>query len=106
MNLTDIKSNMQFVDTLWHLVNFVLPALVMAPAMVLTARFVYRKPLLAQSLFIQFAINFAVCVAVLIVGLAWAGHDGRLLTYAALVLASASTQAVLAASRAGRFNQG
>ena len=43
MDLTDIKSDMQFGDAFWHFANFVLPALVMAPGMVLAARLVYRN---------------------------------------------------------------
>jgi hypothetical protein len=106
MDLTDIKSDMQFGDAFWHFANFVLPALVMAPGMVLAARLVYRNTGSALSLSTQVAINFVVCLAVLLAGLAGTGHDGRLLTYAALVLASAATQAVLAARRPKSFSQG
>ena len=105
MDLTNIKSVMQIADTFWHLANFMLPALVMAPGMVLAARWVYRNHPPALSLPAQIAINFVVCLAVLVAGLAASGHDGRLLTYAALVLASAATPLVLALRRRP-FNQG
>lgn len=86
---------MDLVDFIWHLVGFVLPALALAPAVVLIGPFLGRKSPSARSLQAQLAINFAVCVAVLLAGLALTGHDGRMLTYAALVLASATTQVLL-----------
>ena len=96
---------MDLVDFIWHLVGFVLPALALAPAVVLIARFLGRKSPSARSLQAQLAINFAVCVAVLLAGLALTGHDGRMLTYAALVLASATTQ-VLLSRRSGPLKPG
>ena len=84
---------MDLVDFIWHLVGFVLPALALAPAVVLIGRFLGLKSPSARSLQAQLAINFAVCVAVLMLGLALLGKDGRMLTYGALVLASAAAEA-------------
>ncbi|MFD2376998.1 hypothetical protein ACFSTJ_05435 [Ottowia pentelensis] len=89
---------MDWLDLLWHVAGFVAPALVLAPAMVLASRFWGKK---AASLAwpAQAAINFIVCVAVLAAGVVLSGHDGRMLTYAALVLASAACQAWLTRRR-------
>ncbi len=41
------------------------------------------------------AINFIVCCAVLVAGLVLTGRDGKMLTYLAMVLASAAVQMVV-----------
>lgn len=86
---------MDWLDLLWHVAGFVAPALVLAPAMVLVSRFFGQKKAAAIAWPAQAAINFMVCVAVLLAGLVLSGHDGRMTTYAALVLASAACQAWL-----------
>ena len=83
---------MDWLDLLWHVAGFVAPALVLAPAMVLTGRFFGKKNAPALAWPAQAAINLIVCLGVLAAGLVLSGHDGRMATYAALVLASASTQ--------------
>ncbi|QTD47443.1 hypothetical protein J1M35_17005 [Ottowia testudinis] len=87
---------MDLVDFIWHLAGFAWPALAVALGVVLAARLLYKKTPVALALKAQLAINFAVGVGVLLAGLVLTGHDGRMLTYAALVLASATTQAWLA----------
>ncbi|HMN57751.1 MAG TPA: hypothetical protein PKE15_10940 [Ottowia sp.] len=73
--------------------------MVLAPAMVLASRFFGQKKAAALAWPAQAAINFVVCVAVLAAGLVFSGHDGRMATYAALVLASATCQAWLTRRR-------
>ena len=92
--LTNIKI-MDWVDLLWHVAGFAAPALVLAPAMVLIGQVFGKKSAPTLSWPAQAAINLIVCLGVLAVGLVLTGHDGRMATYAALVLASASTQWVL-----------
>ena len=84
---------MDFIDLFWHLAGFVAPALIVGPLLVVLSRFFWRKVPQALSVSAQAAINFAVCLAVLMVGLVVTGRDGRIVTYAALVLASAACQA-------------
>jgi predicted MFS family arabinose efflux permease len=92
--LTGIKI-MDFSDLFWHLAGFMAPALVLAPAMVLVSRVSGPKSVPARTMIAQAAINFGVCLAALLGGLVVTGHDGRMGTYAALVLASAACQAWL-----------
>ena len=82
-----------------HLLNFVAPAAFMAVLMVLGARFLFRfyksNWPWAQSLWAQTAIIFVVNMIVLIAGLIFFGRDGKMATYAALVLTAAFCQWVL-----------
>ena len=84
---------MDLLDFIWHLAGFVAPALFVAPMVVMLSQVLNRKKRLSPSWRARLAINFAVCLAVLMLGLALLGQDGRMLTYAALVLASASAEA-------------
>jgi hypothetical protein len=79
-----------------HLLNFVLPAITVALLLVLSSRVfggVFRssKPL-AASWWSQVAIVFIANLAVLVAGLLFFGHDGKMLTYAAMVAAAAVCQ--------------
>ena len=82
-----------------HLLNFIAPALVVALLLVLGARafsgfFRSKKPL-AGGFWAQVAIIFIANVAILAAGLVFFGHDGKVLTYAALVLGAALCQWLL-----------
>ena len=82
-----------------HLLNFMAPALFVALGLVLATRlmgqFFRSKRPLAQSLYAQVAIVFVVNVLTLAVGLVVFGNDGKMLTYAALVLGAALCQSLL-----------
>ena len=86
---------MGFPAALAHLLNFVAPALALALGLAVGARFIVSKASHITGWWAQVAINFAVGCAVLLVGLVWFGHDGKLATYAALVLSCACCQWVL-----------
>ncbi len=79
-----------------HLLNFMAPAMVVALLLVTLARlffgFFWSKQAVVQSPWSQLAINFIIGVAVLVAGLVLFGHDGKMLTYLALVLATAASQ--------------
>lgn len=82
-----------------HVLSFLAPAAILALLLVLTGRIFSRfltsnKPL-AQYLLAQAAIIFIVNVLVLAAGLVWFGNDGKMLTYAAMVVAAAVCQWVL-----------
>ena len=82
-----------------HLLNFIAPAAVVALLLVLLARlfsrFLVSKRLVTQSLWSQVAIIFIVNVLVLAAGLVFFGNDGKMATYAAMVLAAAICQWIL-----------
>jgi hypothetical protein len=82
-----------------HILNFLAPALAVAVLLVLLSRifrrfWVSKRPL-AQSIWAQAAIIFIVNVVVLATGLVFFGNDGKMATYAAMVLAAAVCQWVL-----------
>jgi len=83
------------LDLLNHLVNFVAPALFMAFFMSLGARLLVRKAAVAPAFWKQVALLFAAGVAVLALGLIFYGRDGKMGTYAALVVCCASVQWLL-----------
>ncbi len=82
-----------------HLLNFLAPAAVLALLLVLLtrvfARFFKSKRPLAQTLWAQAAIIFIANTGVLVAGLVIFGRDGKMLTYAAMVLVAALCQWVL-----------
>ncbi len=84
------------LDALFHLLNFTAPALALALSLPLLARILDRltdrKRAASLNLPAQAAINFAAGVTVLAAGLWFFGRDGKMATYAALVLVLASTQ--------------
>ncbi|MFN5349220.1 MAG: hypothetical protein ACK5A0_06730 [Polaromonas sp.] len=79
-----------------HLLNFLAPAAGAALLLMLFSRFFSRffssKKPLALSLYTQAAIIFIVNVLVLTAGLVLLGNDGKMATYAVMVLASAVCQ--------------
>ena len=83
------------IDTFFHLLNFAAPALVVGVLTALfSSLFMKNKPL-AQHWYAQAAINSVACLLVLLGGLWFFGHDGKMATYALLVLASGSSQWLL-----------
>lgn len=86
---------MTLLDILIHLLNFAAPALALALLLPLAARFLMKKSASALAWWAQLAINFVVGLAVLAGSLWWWGRDGKMLAYAALVLALATSQWLL-----------
>lgn len=88
-----------------HLINLVLPAATVALLLVLATQlmsglFRSKRPL-AHTWHAQAAIVFVANVGVLVAGLVFFGHDGKMLTYAAMVAGAALSQwVVLGAWRA------
>lgn len=82
---------MNFLTAVNHLLNFVLPALAVAVILVAGSRLVLWKKAKASGWLAPIALLFVVGCGVQVLGLVLLGHDGHLLTYAALVLVSAST---------------
>jgi hypothetical protein len=86
---------MGVVDVILHALNFMLPAFVVAMLVTTIGRFLKRNRPLPVIFPAQCAINFIVCTAVLLIGMILTGRDGKMLTYAAMVIASATVQWLL-----------
>jgi hypothetical protein len=87
------------LDILDHLLNFVAPAFVVGFLLPALSRLVLRRGPARRVWWAQGAVNFAVGVVVLAGGLLLFGQDGRMATYAALVLACGSSQWLLGGVR-------
>ena len=86
------KSSMNLLDIFNHLLNFLAPALAVAGLVVLGARLVMRNRAVALALWTQLAVNFLVGALTLVLGLWFFGRDGKMASYAALVMGCASSQ--------------
>ncbi|MBG6071001.1 MULTISPECIES: hypothetical protein [unclassified Polaromonas] len=79
-----------------HLLNLLAPAALIALLLValsrLFPRFFTSNKAFSHYLWVQAAINFIVGSAVLVIGLVWLSHDGKMLTYVLLLLAMATSQ--------------
>jgi hypothetical protein len=80
------------LDTFFHLLSFVAPALAVAVLVALAARVIMPRQAPGLSWWLHVAINFIAGVLVLGAGLWYFGVDGKMATYAALVMAIACCQ--------------
>ena len=82
-----------------HILNFIAPAAAAALLLVLAARLFNRclvsNKSFTQSIWVHAATIFIVNVFVLVAGLVFFSNDGKMATYAAMVLAAALCQWVL-----------
>jgi hypothetical protein len=83
------------IDSFFHLLNFAVPALAVGGLTALAANIFMPKRPAAQHWWAQAAINSIVCLLVLLGGLWYFGHDGKMATYAVLALACGSSQWLL-----------
>lgn len=81
---------MTFAQLLFHLANFVLPALALAVFMPLAGRWILGAAAMPWPR--RLLCHAAAGMAVLVVGLLLQGQDGRMATYVALVLVSATLE--------------
>jgi hypothetical protein len=79
-------------DLLFHLLGFIAPALAVGCATVFAARLLLGRASSVGPWWVQALVNIAVGVAVLAGGLWRYGVDGKMATYAALVVAVATVQ--------------
>lgn len=77
------------IDGLIHLANFFLPALGVAAWAALLAKLLWRRELKGVSWMRLAGWSAAAGAVVLLAGLVYFGHDGKMATYAAMVLACA-----------------
>ena len=83
---------MSALDLLIHLLNFALPAFFLALVLGLASRFIVQRKPSARPLWRQMGLNFAAGLLVSVAGLIVFGRDGKMATYAALVLVSSTVQ--------------
>ena len=82
---------MGFTDAVFHLINFLLPALTLAVLLPTLARLLWWRRLRAVA-WTLLARRVALCgVAVLLAGVVVLGRDGEMATYAALAVGAALT---------------
>ncbi len=86
---------MGFFDAANHLLNFFAPAAFVALVGALSSLFFKSNKAFATNYIEQAAINFAACSMVLVAGLWFFGNDGKMATYTAMVLVSATVQWVV-----------
>jgi hypothetical protein len=83
---------MGWIDAILHAVGLMLPAFAVALMVTFAGRFFKKNRPLALTFTAQSAINFVVCLAVLLIGLVLTGRDGKMMTYAAMAIASGTVQ--------------
>ena len=81
---------MQATDAFWHLMNFCAPAVGIGGFSALLARLVWRGELRQKSLVALWGSASAAAVLASTLGLIVFERDGRMATYAAMVLACAA----------------
>jgi uncharacterized membrane protein len=79
------------LDGLWHLLNFVAPALGVALLAASLAKLAWRRELAPVSWRLLATCAAAAGVLALVGGLVVFGRDGKMATYGALVIATALT---------------
>ena len=80
---------MDALDLFWHIANFVLPAVGVGAFTAGLCKLFWRKSLARHAWFTLAWQASAAGLAVLVAGLVITGHDGRMITYAGLVVACA-----------------
>ena len=83
---------MSVLDFLIHVLSFVAPAVFVAVALAAGARLAWRKKEHLLPWYGMAGVNALLGIVVLAMGLVLTGQDGRMATYAALVLALGSCQ--------------
>lgn len=80
------------LDLAIHLLSFAAPAFGVALLVSLAGRFIGGAEARRRAWWVSFVTNFLAGLAVLAAGLAWFGRDGKMATYAILVLVVATVQ--------------
>ena len=86
---------MNLQDIYFHLLNFAAPALGVALLLPLLGRPFFKSKAALLPWWGQMLVNALVGVAVLWASLWWLGRDGKMMGYALMVLATASSQWLL-----------
>ncbi len=79
------------LDALWHVANLFLPALGLGALAAAAAKLLWRRELAAVGFGRLAGPACAACAVVVLAGLALLGQDGKMATYAGMVVACALT---------------
>jgi hypothetical protein len=90
------------LDLLVHLLSFLAPAVAVGLAVALAAPLLVAQQSGLRRWWAQAAINSVAGALVLVAGLAWWGVDGKMATYAALVVVIATSQWLFGRARRER----
>jgi hypothetical protein len=77
------------LDAIWHLLNFLAPAMAVAWITTALAKLLWRRELAPASWRRLLLASSAAALLALVAGLALFGRDGKMATYGALVAATA-----------------
>ena len=80
------------LDQLYHLANFLAPAVVVGVLLALAGPFVSKKSPVAPGFIAQTAINCIAGAVALGLGLWFFGRDGKMVSYVALLVFAATSQ--------------
>lgn len=83
---------MDLLQLVTHFAGFAAPALLVGLLLAVLGSFFMPNRPAVRSVWACAAINFVAGLVVLAAGLWWFGHDGKMVTYAALVVAAATSQ--------------
>jgi hypothetical protein len=83
---------MALTDLLNHLLNLLAPAIWVAFGVAMLGRWWFRPTRVTASVGTLLLVNLVVCTLTLVAGLWWLGRDGKMATYAAMVVLSATVQ--------------
>lgn len=83
------------LDQLNHLINFLAPALAVGLVLALVGSWFMQKGPSAPGLLIQFAINSIVGALALGAGLWFFGNDGKMASYAAMLVVCSISQTLV-----------
>ena len=79
------------IDAVWHLLNFFAPAAGVGAIVSSLAKLLWRRELKRAGWLRLAGWATAACAAALVAGLVVFGHDGKMATYAAMVVVCALT---------------
>ncbi len=82
---------MNFLDLIWHLLNFVAPPLLLGAISAAAAKLLWRGPLRTTPWLTLGGQAAAASLLACVAGLVITGRDGKMVTYAAMVLACAAS---------------
>jgi hypothetical protein len=87
-----IPTTMGLLDSLNHVLNFIAPAVVVGVLLAYGAPFLNKNMAVAHARYAQAAINSVAGIVALSVGLWLFGRDGKMASYGAMVVATATSQ--------------